>query len=66
MNKHIVEGKWEQFKAAVKKKYAKLTDDELLEVKANSQKLSGYLQAKYGLAKDEAEKEAKDFKEKFQ
>lgn len=58
MNKQQAEGKWEQFKASIKSKYAEFTEDELLQIEANSQKLVGYLQDKYGMTKDEASKEA--------
>lgn len=59
MNKHQVQGKWEQLKAKIKKQYADFTEDELLQIEADSQKLVGYLQEKYGMAKEKAVEEAK-------
>ncbi|WP_150466228.1 CsbD family protein [Francisella sp. SYW-9] len=63
MNKHQVQGKWEQVKAKIKEKYADFTDDELLQVEADSEKLVGYLQEKYGMTKEKAREEASKFKD---
>ena len=60
MNKDIAEGKWKEMKGRVREQYGKLTDDELTEIKGNSEKLSGKLQAKYGFAKDEADKKVNE------
>lgn len=57
MNKDIAEGKWTQFKGKMRENWGKLTDDEIEETKGNGQQLAGLLQERYGLAKDEAEKE---------
>jgi uncharacterized protein YjbJ (UPF0337 family) len=50
-------GKWKQISGEVKKKWGKLTDDELLEINGNREILAGKIQEKYGLAKDEANKQ---------
>ena len=55
MNKDIFEGKWEQLKGDVQKKWGKLTNDDLDVIKGDSKKLAGKLQEKYGMTKDEAE-----------
>ena len=62
MNKDTTEGKWKQFKGEVQKKWGKLTDDDLDVIKGDSKKLAGRLQERYGMTKEEAEKEAKDYK----
>lgn len=56
MNKDIAEGKWKEVKGRIREQYGKLTDDEIQEAKGSTEKLSGKLQSKYGLAKDEADK----------
>lgn len=61
MNKDILEGKWEQLKGKVKAKWGDLTDDDIAEVKGNSQYLAGKLQERYGRTKEEAEKEINDW-----
>lgn len=58
MNKFQDQGKWERIKAEIKSKYADFTDDELLQVEADYQKVVGYLQEKYGMSKQKAEEEA--------
>lgn len=55
MNWDIIEGKWDKFKAQVQAKYADITDDELMQAKAEGKELSALMQEKYGYAKDEAE-----------
>lgn len=57
MNKDIFEGKWEQFKGEVQKKWGKLTNDDLDVINGNRKKLAGKIQEKYGVTKEEAEKQ---------
>lgn len=64
MNTDIIAGKWKQLKGEVKKKWAKLTDDDIAAIEGDSLKLEGKLQERYGYSKEEAKKEAKDFFDK--
>jgi uncharacterized protein YjbJ (UPF0337 family) len=59
MNTDIIEGKWDQVRGEVQKKWGKLTDDVLDQVKGSRTKLIGKLQESYGYARDEAEKQLK-------
>ncbi|MDZ4133484.1 MAG: CsbD family protein [Dethiobacteria bacterium] len=61
MNEDILKGKWNEMKGEVKKKWGKLTDDDLMVISGEKEKLVGVLQTKYGYAKDKAEKEYKEF-----
>lgn len=61
MNEDIFKGKWNEMKGEVKKKWGKLTDDDLMVISGEKEKLVGVLQTKYGYAKDNAEKEYKEF-----
>jgi len=63
MNKDIFEGKWEQFKGEVEKRWGKLTKDDLDVVKGDVRILVGQLQEKYGMTKEAAEKAIEDLKE---
>lgn len=61
MNDDILKGKWNEMKGEVKKKWGKITDDDLMVISGEKEKLVGVLQTKYGYAKDNAEKEYKEF-----
>lgn len=62
MNKEIFGGKWEQVKGTLKQKWGKLTDDDLLEIEGNNQLLYGKLEERYGLTKEQIERQLKDLK----
>jgi uncharacterized protein YjbJ (UPF0337 family) len=57
MNWEQMEGNWKQFKGSVKEKWGKLTDDDLTVAAGKRDILSGRLQERYGMAKEQAEKE---------
>ena len=61
MNWDIIEGKWKQMKGAVKQRWGKLTDDELDQLAGHRDKLVGKLQERYGINKDEAEKQVDEW-----
>lgn len=58
MNWDQVEGKWKQFTGSAKKQWGHLTDDDLTVIAGNRDKFVGKLQERYGLAKEEAQKQA--------
>lgn len=57
MNWDIIEGRWEQAKGSVKEQWGKLTDDDLMEIRGDRQQFVGKIQERYGIARDEAERE---------
>jgi uncharacterized protein YjbJ (UPF0337 family) len=59
MNWDRVEGNWKQFSGKVKEKWGKLTDDDLTVIGGKQEQLVGRIQERYGVAKDEAEKQVK-------
>ncbi len=61
MNDDILKGKWKEVTGEVKRRWGKLTDDDLLEIKGNAEKLRGSLQKRYGYTKDRAQEEYDDF-----
>jgi len=65
MNWDIIEGKWKQASGMAKAKWGKLTDDDLKAVAGKKDQLIGKLQERYGLAKDQAEKQLGDFERDF-
>ena len=61
MNENIFKGKWSEVKGEVKKRWGKLTDDDLMIISGKKEKLVGVLQKKYGYSKEKAEEEYKSF-----
>lgn len=61
MNWDQIEGSWKQIKGHAREKWGKLTEDDLEVVAGKRDKLSGLLQERYGLAKDAAEQQLKDW-----
>jgi uncharacterized protein YjbJ (UPF0337 family) len=61
MNWDQIEGKWNETVGRVRETWGRLTDDELEEVRGKRDRLSGLLQQKYGLAKEEAERQINSF-----
>jgi uncharacterized protein YjbJ (UPF0337 family) len=57
MNWDRIEGNWKQISGRAKSQWGKLTDDELDVVAGKRDQLSGIIQERYGIAKDEAEKQ---------
>jgi uncharacterized protein YjbJ (UPF0337 family) len=62
MNNDRAAGAWKQLKGKVKEQWGKLTDDEISQLEGHSEQLAGKLQERYGLAREEAERQAKDFR----
>jgi uncharacterized protein YjbJ (UPF0337 family) len=56
MNEQVLKGKWKDIKGEIQKTWGKLTGDEIEKTKGDMTSMSGLLQQKYGLAKDEANK----------
>lgn len=61
MNWDQLEGNWMQAKGKVKEKWGKLTDDDLTVAQGKRDVLAGKLQERYGMAKEQAEKELDSF-----
>lgn len=61
MNWDQIEGKWTQLEGRVKQQWGKLTDDDLAFVAGHRDRLAGRIQERYGLAKEEAERQLDEF-----
>ena len=62
MNEDRVKGNWKQLKGKIKEQWGKLTDDELDVLEGRSEMLVGKLQERYGVTRDEAERQYKEFR----
>jgi len=61
MNTEQVKGKWKEMMGTVKTRWGKLTDDDLTQISGERERLAGILQQRYGIAKEQAEKQVADF-----
>jgi uncharacterized protein YjbJ (UPF0337 family) len=61
MNWTEIQGKWKQAKGSIQEKWGKLTNDDLDVINGRREQLAGRLQETYGYAKEEAERQIKDF-----
>jgi len=52
-----VAGKWKQVRGEAKKKWGRLTDNELMQINGDREILAGKIQEKYGIAKEDAHKQ---------
>jgi len=57
MNWDQIQGKWTQMKGSIKQEWEKLTDDDLDVISGSKDKFVGRLQERYGIKKEEAERE---------
>lgn len=61
MNQDRIAGQWKQLSGKLKAKWGKLTDDDLKRAEGDSEYLSGKIQERYGIARDIADKQVKEF-----
>jgi uncharacterized protein YjbJ (UPF0337 family) len=57
MNWDQVKGQWKQMKGSARKQWGKLTDDDLDVIAGERERLVGLIQERYGITKEEAEKQ---------
>ena len=61
MNTDQLQGKWKQVKGSIKERWGKLTDDDLDVINGQQDQLIGKVQQRYGIAKEEAQKQVDEF-----
>ncbi len=66
MNWDRVEGNWKQIKGKVKEQWGKLTDDHLDIIAGKRDQLVGKIQENYGVARDVAERQVKEWEDRNQ
>jgi uncharacterized protein YjbJ (UPF0337 family) len=64
MNWDIIKGNWKQVVGHAKEQWGELTDDDLDVVAGRRDQLAGKIQERYGIAKDEAEKQVAEWQKK--
>ncbi len=61
MNWDQIAGNWKQMKGRAKEQWARLTDDDLTLINGKRDQLIGRVQERYGIAKEDAERQVKDW-----
>ncbi len=61
MNWDRLEGNWKQFKGAAREQWGKLTDSDWEVVAGKKDQLVGKIQERYGISRDEAQRQADDW-----
>jgi uncharacterized protein YjbJ (UPF0337 family) len=62
MNEEQACGNWMIFKGKIKEQWGKLTDDDLTVLEGNRDQLAGNIEKRYGIAKEEAERQVREFR----
>jgi uncharacterized protein YjbJ (UPF0337 family) len=65
MNWDQIEGKWKQYSGKAKSKWGKFTDDDVKVLSGKKDQLVGLVQERYGIARDEAERQVDEFGNSF-
>ena len=61
MNWDVIQGNWKQAKGKLKEQWGKLTDDQLDRISGKREQLVGQIQECYGVARDDAEHQVKEW-----
>lgn len=61
-----VQGNWMQFTGSVKERWGNLTDDEIMQIEGDRDKLVGKIQEKYGILQQEAAKQVDEWVDKME
>ena len=61
MNWDQIEGRWKEVKGKARSSWGEITDDELDQIGGKKDQLVGKIQKKYGLEREEAERQADDW-----
>jgi len=61
MNTDRIAGQWKQLNGKIKQQWGKLTDDDLKRAEGSSEYLAGKIQERYGIARDVADKQVREF-----
>ena len=57
MNTDTLKGQWTQLKGLAREQWGKLTSDDLDQIQGRTEQLIGKIQERYGVARDEAERQ---------
>jgi uncharacterized protein YjbJ (UPF0337 family) len=63
MNWDQIQGNWRQMSGKLRETWGRLTDDDFERIAGKRDQLIGAIQQRYGIAKEEAEKQVRRFEE---
>jgi uncharacterized protein YjbJ (UPF0337 family) len=66
MNWDQIQGNWKQVTGKAREQWGKITDDDFQKIAGKRDQLVGMIQNRYGVAKEEAEKQVRDFENNYQ
>lgn len=61
MNWDIIQGSWQEYKGKAQVEWGRLTDDDLDVIEGRRIELSGKLQQRYGIAREEADRQIEEW-----
>ena len=64
MNNDRLRGQLKQFKGKLKERWGRLTDDDIDVIAGRRDQLLGRIQERHGIAKEEADRQVKDFEQR--
>jgi uncharacterized protein YjbJ (UPF0337 family) len=65
MNRDTITGQWKQISGKMKQQWGKLTEDDLKVIEGSADMLAGRLQERYGIARDEAARQVREFEQEL-
>jgi uncharacterized protein YjbJ (UPF0337 family) len=65
MNTDIIKGNWKQLTGRIKQQWGELTNDDLTAAEGSRDYLAGKIQERYGIAKDAAMDQVRDFEKRL-
>ncbi|MCC9621530.1 CsbD family protein [Thalassospira sp. MA62] len=65
MNWDQIEGRWKQLRGDIKTQWGRLTDDDIDAVEGQRDKLVGLIQEAYGVEREEADRQVRDYFDKL-
>lgn len=61
MNWDVIEGKWKEYRGKAQQEWGRLTEDDLDRAKGRRTELAGLVQQRYGLEREEAERQVDEW-----
>ena len=65
MNWESIEGRWHELEGQIRNRWSKLTDDDVGQLAAKKDVLVGKIQQRYGVVKDDAERQVDEWMRKL-